>query len=390
MKRMRDKTICLVMIVRDESEVIRRCLDSVAPFIDHYVIVDTGSSDGTPDIIRTHMEDLKRPGKVYYSQWKDYGTNRTESLELSVGICDYRMIIDADDYLEVDEPSVFDSLSADAYRFAIKLDKLVYHRIQLVKSNQEWRYVGVLHEFIRYTGTSPIIDEELPGVSMIAGVSGHKRSIKGKDKYHNDALIFEKELITNPSLEEGLKERYWFYCAQSYRDAGMCDRAIKAYQKRIELGGWTEEIYISLLNIARLKASLKSPIEEVERAFSIAWEYRPIRLEAGYELMKILLYQQRFFMAFTIGNMCLKMGACSDVLFVEHAIWKWKFLDDYSVACYRTGNLEEAVNSATNIIESNAYNEAPEADKERIKKNLESYKKDWELLKLKTNGTKEV
>ena len=51
--------ICLNMIVKDESRVIRRCLESVKPLIDYWVIVDTGSTDGTQEIIKavsyTHL-----------------------------------------------------------------------------------------------------------------------------------------------------------------------------------------------------------------------------------------------------------------------------------------------------------------------------------------------
>ena len=47
------KTVCLNMIVRNESSVIQRCLDSVKGFIDYWVIVDTGSIDGTQKIVGT-------------------------------------------------------------------------------------------------------------------------------------------------------------------------------------------------------------------------------------------------------------------------------------------------------------------------------------------------
>lgn len=367
-------TICLVMIVRNESGVIRRCLNSVSKYINEWVIVDTGSNDGTQDIIKDHMAGLGIPGNLYERQWKDFGTNRTESLRLAAGRCDYRLVIDADDVLEVEDPSVFEALDKDCYRLPIHLDGIVYKRIQLIRSSQDWQYIGVLHEYIKYMGDDEIEESDLAGVKMIAGVSSDKRdALKGRDKYYNDALIFEREILNNKELDEGLKSRYWFYCGQSYRDAGMPDRSIAAYEKRIELGGWEEEVYISLLNIAKMKALTRKPIDEVEKSLFKAWEYRPIRLEAPYELMRLLTSQGRYFLAFSIGNICLRMGGCSDLLFVEHDIWHWKFLDDYSVAAFHTNNLNEAVKCAKTLVESPVWYNIPEKEQKRIKKNLESY-----------------
>ena len=61
-------TICLNMIVKDEAHVIRRCLDSVRPLIDTWCILDTGSSDGSQELIRQHLRDL--PGQLRQSAWK--------------------------------------------------------------------------------------------------------------------------------------------------------------------------------------------------------------------------------------------------------------------------------------------------------------------------------
>lgn len=100
----RSQRICLSMIVKDEAPVICRCLDSVRPIIDHWVIVDTGSSDGTQDIIRAHLRDI--PGSLYERSWRDFATNRSEALALARPNGDYTLIIDADDELEIQKDFV--------------------------------------------------------------------------------------------------------------------------------------------------------------------------------------------------------------------------------------------------------------------------------------------
>src|SRR5258708_9713159 len=93
------RTICLNMIVKNEAPVIRRCLDSVRPLIDHWVIVDTGSTDGTRDIIRDCLRDV--PGELHERPWKNFAHNRNEALALARGHGDYVFLIDADEVLGI-------------------------------------------------------------------------------------------------------------------------------------------------------------------------------------------------------------------------------------------------------------------------------------------------
>src|SRR5215471_3825198 len=92
------QTLCLNMIVKNEAPVIARCLASVRPIIDYWVIVDTGSTDRTQEAIRTLMGDL--PGQLHERPWRDFGHNRTEALELAQPHGEYMLWIDADDALE--------------------------------------------------------------------------------------------------------------------------------------------------------------------------------------------------------------------------------------------------------------------------------------------------
>jgi tetratricopeptide (TPR) repeat protein len=255
------------------------------------------------------------------------------------------------------------------------LNQLAYYRTQLVKGDQDWRYVGVLHEYISGPTDIKIEEDFLGGAEMHASVSGHNRDIKGKDKYHNDALTFERALITTPKedLPIDLERRYVFYLAQSYRDAGMLDRSIEAYQRRADLGGWNEEVYISKYWIARQKQGLNKPDSEIIDAYLSAWEYKPNRLEALYHLIKFLGGKKRYALAFALSSIGMKTGPCSDILFVEDDIWKWRMPDEYSVLAYYNGNAEEAYKTTEIIIKSPIFNTLPPQEKDRISKNMEFY-----------------
>src|SRR5207253_8341109 len=88
------KTICLVMIVKNEAAVIGRCLDSVKGIINHWVICDTGSTDGTQQVIEESLRGI--PGQLEQVPWVDSGHNRTQALKFAKGKADYHLLIDAD------------------------------------------------------------------------------------------------------------------------------------------------------------------------------------------------------------------------------------------------------------------------------------------------------
>ena len=369
-------SICLTMIVKNESKVIKRCIDSVKDHISYWVIIDTGSTDGTQDLIKEIMEEYQIPGELHEKSWVDFGTNRTESLNLSKGKADYRLVIDADDILFIEEgKNPFANLTKDSYKFKIRLHSLTYYRTQMVRGDQDWKYVGVLHEYISGPVGLQLTEDFIDGAEMHASVSGHTRDIKGKDKYYSDALIFEKALITTPKedLPIDLERRYVFYLAQSYRDAGMHERSIENYQRRSDLGGWQEEVYISKYWIARQKQSLNKPDSEIINSYLEAWEYRPSRLESLYHLIKFLGSKKRYALAFALSAIGMRSGSCSDILFVEDDIWKWRMPDEYSVLAYYNGNAEQASKTTDMIINSPVFSTLSQMEQDRIKKNMDFY-----------------
>ena len=98
------RSICLNMIVKNEAPVIRRCLESVRPIIDYWVIVDTGSTDGTQDIIRDYLRDV--PGELHERLGGISRITAPRRLS-SARPGDYSLIIDADDALEIPQAFPF-------------------------------------------------------------------------------------------------------------------------------------------------------------------------------------------------------------------------------------------------------------------------------------------
>src|SRR5207249_480278 len=82
--------LSLCMIVRDEEPRLPSCLESIAPYVDEIVVVDTGSTDRTREVARDWG------ARVYEMPWPDsFAAARNQSLELARGSWILRM--DADD-----------------------------------------------------------------------------------------------------------------------------------------------------------------------------------------------------------------------------------------------------------------------------------------------------
>src|SRR5258708_17110185 len=100
--------LCLGMIVRNEAPVIGRCLASVRAVIDFWVIVDTGSTDGTQQIVAECLQGI--PGELFERPWVGFAHNRTEAIGLARGHGRYALVVDADELVEVSDDFSKDAL----------------------------------------------------------------------------------------------------------------------------------------------------------------------------------------------------------------------------------------------------------------------------------------
>ena len=240
--------LCLNMIVKNESHIIKDTLDKLLQKvpIDYWVISDTGSTDNTKEIIIEFFKEKNIKGELFVDEWKDFGHNRTKALEHAYGKSKYLLIIDADD--EIHGDFVLPDLKMDSYFIQYgDVNGTSYVRPQIVNNKKKWMYYGVLHEAL-------LCRENTNGHDTINGnyytISGRTSSRnQDKDKYLKDALILEKAYEEAFKNKAEIYNRYGFYCANSYYDYGKYEEAIKWYKITLDNNNWVQEKYVTCLRL---------------------------------------------------------------------------------------------------------------------------------------------
>ena len=349
------------MIVRNEAHIIQETLDAVAPFISSWVIVDTGSDDGTQDLIRNYMVRLGIPGELYERPWRNFGHNRTEALTLAQGHGDYIWVMDADDTV-VGTPD-FTRLSADIYSMCIgEADAgsiFNYWRHQLFRDGLRVRYEGVVHE--RAVCDDPCVFMRLEGEYHIESRHLGARNLDLR-KYERDRDLLLAEVEHNPE-----DARSVFYLAQSYFLLGDFDNARRWYERRTEMGGWDEEIYYAMYRVALSMWKLDAPWPDVEDAYLRAWEFRPTRAEALYQIALRYRREKRYQLAYLFYQEAAEIPLPEqDMVFVDTHLYAWRATDEQALCASWIHKHPEAFTLWRRLL---ARPDIPEDDRLRIAAN---------------------
>lgn len=278
--------LCLNMIVKDESHIIKQTLEKLfhkIPEIDYYIISDTGSTDNTIAIIQEFFAGKKIEGEITNDEWVDFGTNRTIALTHAFQKSEYLMVFDADDEIVGDfKLPDLRSIEFDAFHFQFG-PGVLYNRILLINNSKKWIFKGVLHEFFHSTFPNPTSVFLKGNYYVVSGRSGSRN--KDPMKYVKDALLLEEAFEKCKTDQDPLFNRYGFYCAQSYDDAGKREEAIRWYKKTLALDGWIQERYWSCFKLYHL---LKGQQREEEGIFYLVKSimYDVERYDCLYELCR--------------------------------------------------------------------------------------------------------
>lgn len=235
-------SLSVCMIVKNEEDVLARCLECVKDIADEIVIADTGSTDRTKEIAAQFTES------IYDFQWcDDFAAARNFSF--SKATKEYVMWLDADDVIDERNRALLlklkQSLSADVDMVMMKYDvafdengkpTLSYFRERIFKAARQYKWIGEIHEVIPQSG---IVQHE--------EISFYHKKLRANEPGRN-LKIFEKMIADGKTLDP----RQQFYYARELYYNGRLREAIATFQRFLDEGnGWIENNISACKDLAK-------------------------------------------------------------------------------------------------------------------------------------------
>jgi len=268
-------SICLNSIVKNESAVILRMLQSVESIVDTYCICDTGSTDNTIELIKGFFDERHIHGVIINEPFVNFEHNRNVALKACSGMSDYIIFIDADMVLNVHNFSKEKLMDNHMYSILQGNSSFHYPNVRIIKNDNTSKYVGVTHEYIdcRPNQIHIILDKNELFITDI-GDGGSKG-----DKVDRDIRLLKGDLEKNENNPRSL-----FYLANTYFDSNQLDESIPYYLKRIEVGGWDQEIWYSYYRLGEIYKR-KNEIQQAILYWMEGFSVLPERLENMYKII---------------------------------------------------------------------------------------------------------
>jgi tetratricopeptide (TPR) repeat protein len=331
--------IILLLMIKNESKIIERCIGRALEYVDAVCILDTGSTDDTVTICEKYLSDVGKPFKISVELFKNFGYNRTVSFQKAQELCTelswdpyntYAMTVDADMIIKPGVGFKDFKITLPGYSVIQNNGNLKYYNCRFMQCGYNWKCIGATHEYWSGdpTGKIPV------DIFYIEDVNdGGCKS----DKTERDIRLLTEEIEADAN-----NGRAHFYLAQSYKDLGNFEKAIELYKRRIEIGGWFEEVWYSHYQIGKCYDKLNKP-EKMELWMNRAFKFHSKRAEPFYYLTKYFRVVSDHYKSYHYLQKGRKISfPKDDVLFIEHDVYEGLF--DYEntiLACYVTGKSKQ-------------------------------------------------
>ncbi len=278
-------SVSLCMIVKNEEEVLARCLDSVQGLVDEIIVVDTGSTDQTLEIAHRYTQN------VFSFPWID-DFSAARNFSFSKATSEYILWLDADDVIRETDREGF-RLLKDILSPEVDMVMIQYHlafdqggeptfsnyRERLMRREKGFRWEGAVHEAI--TPAGKVIYEQNTAIS-------HKK-LKPSPPDRN-LKIMEKHIASGAVLDP----RQTFYYGRELMDNGRYEDAIAAFSGFLEdERGWLENQIEACKNLSACYLAKN----QAKKALSALWEsfrFDAPRAEICCEIGKCLMAEGRY------------------------------------------------------------------------------------------------
>lgn len=352
----------LTQIMKNESHVIERMLNSIKPVVDGICIIDTGSTDNSIEVVEKWGKHNGIETYVFSRPFDNFENSRNFSFEKAReiflskkdGNIYYNFWIDADEIMEISPSFNKDKLDKDLFMFNTFIGKMKYTRNELCRLDKAFQFHGPVHEFIISKETSPITSGLLDGINIIVHMDGGSWKENIASKYLSHAHILEKYINENRS-----DPRWIFYTAQSYHDSScVADnkdeneerlrRSMKFYKERVSRpDGYPEEIFYAQYRIGTIMRALEEPFNLTLNELLKAYNFDPLRGEPIKAIIDYYLAVGEWnnaylFSSFAIKNFHGKNPYPNRLLFVDETLYIWKFLECHAAASFYVNRKDES------------------------------------------------
>jgi glycosyltransferase involved in cell wall biosynthesis len=363
--------LALNFICKDESPVIEKMLESAKSIVDLIVVNDTGSTDGTQQIIKNFGEKHGIPTYVFERPFDDFEKSRNHAMQKLRDVVNelgwnpdqvHGFWFDCDETLVIDSKFSKNQFTKDLYMINTYIGAMKYTRNTFFRVSLPFRWYGPVHEFIvcdQQNITSGLAENIIVDVKMTGSSWQGDISQKYLDHAHKLEAYIAKDR----------KDPRWiFYTAQSYHDsASMKDnneenverlrRSMKYYKERVKRNdGYAEENYYSQYRVGTIMRILEEPWNLTHMELLKAYSMDPLRGESIKVIIDYYLQISDWNMAylyskFAKSNFHGKNPYPTRLLFVDEAIYVWKFAESHAATCYYTNRMQEAKETFKEIIE---------------------------------------
>ncbi|TKC17038.1 glycosyltransferase [Robertmurraya kyonggiensis] len=278
--------LSLCMIVKNEEKVIERCLSSVAHLIDEIIIVDTGSTDHTKEIV------AKYTSNIYDFEWNnDFSAARNYAASKATG--EWIIALDADEYIDeenfkdfiqelIEDDAHFDAYSAKILNFAGKFGENLVQNFhdRIYKNNGDISYYRNIHEQFKNNKGKPLKNKNSSLLIFHSGYLNQTVYEKGKSERN-------KELLDREMSNGGNKAFDYFNYGNEYCSIGDYENALESYLKAYKMKAdfrlsWVSttlvQIIICLMNLKRYNDAL-NVIKDAENMYSTSPEFSYLKGE---------------------------------------------------------------------------------------------------------------